>query len=212
MKKLVMTVAVLACAASVALAQTVTSANMVGYNKGDNTGFQILGTQFDTGDNTPEGVFGAQLPLGSKVYVFDGTYQISTYTAGFFGAPDFWDSALDIGQSTGYWVEVPAGTFVSITSGEVYLEDSVTNNISTGFQLMSYPYPVERSVTQLGVAPTIGDKVYKFTGTYEISTYTAGFFGAPDFWDNDFLLEVGEGFWYESVVDATWVATRPFTP
>ena len=212
MKKLVMTGAVLVCAASVALAQTVTSANMVGYNKGENTSFQILGTQFDTGDSTPAGVFGDQLPLGSKVYTFDGSYQISTYTEGFFGAPNFWSVESDIGGGVGYWLAVPEGTHTSIVSGEVPLDDSITNSIVAGFQMMSYPYPVERNVTQLGLAPQIGDKIYKFTDAYEISTYTKGFFGAPDFWSSDFLLGVGEGFWYDSGVDTSWVVTRPFTP
>lgn len=212
MKKLVMTGVVLACAASIVTAQTVTSANMVGYNKGAHTGFQIIATQFDTGDNTPEGVFGAELPVGSKIYVFNGAYTISTFQPGFFGSPDFWDNALDIGQGVGYWVEVPAGTHASITSGEVYAQDTVSTSIVAGFQLVSYPYPVVRTVTQLGFSPTVGDKIYKFDGAYTISTYQPGFFGSPDFWDNNFSIGVGEGFWYETVVPATWVAARPFTP
>ena len=213
MKKLVMTVAVLACAASVTLAQTVTSANMVGYNKAVTaSGLQILGTQFETGNNTPEGIFSDALPYGSKIYSYNGGYAISTYTQGVFGQPDKWDVVLDLGQSAGYWVEVPSGTYTTILSGEVELADSITNGIVIGLQLVSYPYPVARTVSQLGFSPQYGDKVYKYAGGYSIATYTQGVFGQPDKWDADFTLEVGEGFWYESGSVSSWVVNRPFTP
>ena len=213
MKKLVMTVAVFACAASIASAQTVTSANMVGYNKAAMaTGLQILGTQFDTGDNTPEGIFGDSLPYGSKIYSYNGGYSISTFTEGVFGNPDDWDTALDLGQIQGYWVQIPAGAYTNIISGEVYLDDSVTNSIVIGLQLVSYPYPVERTVSQMGFVPSYGDKLYKYAGGYAISTYTEGVFGNPDAWDLDFALGVGEGFWYQSGVNTDWIVDRPFTP
>lgn len=211
MKKIIATAAFVAAAAAVT-AQTVTSANIVGYNKATTeAGFLIKANQFSTTNQTPEGVFGSSLPVGSKIYTFDGSaYSISTYTAGFFGAPDYWNNALDLGQGVGFWVET-AGVEEPIVSGEVYMDDSVTNSIAVGFQLISYPYPVERTVKTLGFTPEIGDKVYKFSGgSYQISTYTAGFFGAPDDWNNDFILEVGEGFWYEAVAATNWVVNRPF--
>lgn len=213
MKKLVMTAAVLTCAASIVSAQTVTSANVVGYNKAVTVaGLQILGTQFVNTNSTPEGLFGESLPVGSRVYAFNGVgYDIAEFQSG-FGGVTFWDATFDIGQSVGYWVEVPSGTQTNIISGEVELADSVTNSISIGLQILSYPYPVDVTVETLGFVPSVGDRVYSFNGVgYDIAEFQSGF-GGVTFWDSNFTLPVGSGWWYESVANATWVATRPFTP
>lgn len=211
MKKLIMTVAVLGCAASIASAQTVTSVNIVGYNKAENaTGFQILGTQFDTGDNTPAGVFGETLPVGSKIYVFNGAYDSSLFDEDFLGNKA-WSKSLDLGQSVGYWVEIPSGTYTNIISGDVDLGDAVTNSVVSGFQLLSYPYPVERTVSQLGFTPTVGDKIYKFDNAsgYDSSLYDEDFLGNKA-WSKELVFSVGEGFWYETVVATNWIAVKPF--
>ncbi len=73
MKQVVMTAALLACTAMFAVAQTA-----IGYNKNiQDTGFLIKSTQF-TGSSTADEVLGAQLPLGSKVVVFDDAGYSST--------------------------------------------------------------------------------------------------------------------------------------
>ena len=113
MKKLVMTVAVLTCAASVVLAQTVTSANMVGYSKSANVaGLQIGSAQFDTGNNTPEGLFGSSLPVGSKIYKYDPVTGyiglISTYESVFISG-DQWSDDLVFQVGDGFWYESLAG-------------------------------------------------------------------------------------------------------
>ena len=71
MKKLVMTAAVLACAASIASAQTVTSANIVGYGKVQAAdGLQIASMQFVSGSNTLDTIFGDQYPLGTQMLTY----------------------------------------------------------------------------------------------------------------------------------------------
>jgi len=226
MKKLVMTVAVLACATSMVAAQTVTSANVVGYNKDIGApGFHISGYAFTGSDTSPQGVFGDQLPLGSKLYTFNGaTYDVSTYESVFswvtFTSVDQWNpNTLDLSGANGFWVEnVGAASATAVLSGEVELAATVTNSVSTGFQLLSYPYPVASTVADLGLSPAIGDKIYAFNGaTYDVSTYESVFswvtFTSVDQWNpNTLTIGVGEGFWYEATAGQTWIANRPFTP
>ncbi|MEE9358730.1 MAG: hypothetical protein V3U62_10790 [Sedimenticolaceae bacterium] len=212
MKKMLMTAAVLACAASIVSAQTVASANIVGYNKMVNAGeFDIVAAQFDGGDNTLTGLFGDSLPEGSKIYKFSGgTYQISTY-ADVFISGVIWSPDFTLNQSESFWVAATA-TATNIFSGEVEGADSVTNSVIPGFQMLAYPYPVQRSVEQLEFSPAEGDKIYKFSGgTYQISTY-ADVFISGVIWSPSLTLEVGEGFWYDSLSGSStdWIANKPF--
>lgn len=219
MKKLLMTVAVLACAASIVSAQT-TSANIVGYNKDVSAaaGVHISGMQFDNPTNNPTTVFGDQLPLGSKIYKWTGSgYQIAEYTSVFvpFVGPTIkWDSDPTLGNADGFWVEVPSAATATL-SGEVPSDDSITNSIAIGVSMLSYPYPVDRVVTNLGFNPTVGDKIYVWTGSgYTISEYTSVFvpFVGPTIkWDNETLpVAVGQGFWYEAAGAQTWIVNKPF--
>ena len=112
MKKLIATVAVLACAASVVSAQTVTSQNIVGYNKDVSAiGFHISGMQFDNAvANTPTTVYGDSLPLNSKIYTWNGSgYVIVTYGQSFVpfvGLVTKWNNeTLPISVGEGFWYE-----------------------------------------------------------------------------------------------------------
>ena len=79
MKKIGITLAVAAFAAVAAQAQT-TSANIVGYTKATVAGesADIFGYQLSTGSGLVSEVVGSSVPVGTKVYTFDGTYAIST--------------------------------------------------------------------------------------------------------------------------------------
>lgn len=218
MKKLIIVAIAASFGAAVVHAQ-VYSANIVGYNKTTTVpGLQILGTAFESDVTaTPDSLFGDTLPYGSKVYKFlppNGPYQIATYSQGFFGLPDSWDTTFELGPGTGYWVQLPSNTVENVFAGEVNTSDSVTNQIEVGFQILCNPYPVAMTVKEMGFAPAYGDKIFKFNapnGPYSISTYNQGFFGLPDDWDADFEIGIGEGFWYQSQSNATdWVIDRPF--
>jgi hypothetical protein len=99
----------------------------------------------------------------------------------------------------------------------VPLDDSVTNNLVPGLQLISYPYPVQVSISQMELNPTVGDKIYKYVpgSGYggNIATFQSVFIGGTA-WNVDLTFDVGEGFWYESASAGTvqWVVNRPFTP
>lgn len=215
MKKIVMTAVALASAATMVQAQ-VTSANIVGYSKVVNqSGIQIMSVQFDSGDSTLTGIFGDTLPEGSKVYKYvNGTYDGNIATYGpVFMVGNTWTPDLTIEQGSSFWVETSA-TVTNIISGEVDLSAAVTNNIVPGLQMLSFPYPVERTIDQLGITPTEGDKIYKFVdGSYDgnISTYGEVFLSGYA-WKPSLTFGVGEGFWYQSnaVTTNEWVAEKPF--
>ena len=82
MKKLLMTAAVLATA-SIVTAQTVTSANIVGYNKdvADTGILEISGMQF-VGGTDLRSAYGDSYPMGTVCYVYNigtGLYDIFIY-------------------------------------------------------------------------------------------------------------------------------------
>jgi hypothetical protein len=116
----------------------------------------------------------------------------------------------------GFWGEAPSPV-ESIVAGEVYMQDAVTNNLVPGLQLISYPYPVQVSISQMELNPTVGDKIYKYVpgSGYggNIATFQSVFIGGTA-WNVDLTFDVGEGFWYESASAGTvqWVVNRPFTP
>lgn len=210
MKKLVMTAAVIACAASVVTAQTVTSANIVGYNKAATaSGLVILSQQFE-GGSTPTELFGSSLPVGSRIYQFTGSgYNVSEY-ATIFLSGDAWDTPLDLSVGS-FWVETTV-VKTNIFSGEVPLAGSVTNNLAPGLTLSAYPYPVEVSIDDLDINPTLGDRIYQFTGSgYNVSEYTSVFLSG-DAWDTPLVFGVGTGFWYENSAGTTnvWIEAKPF--
>jgi len=212
MKKLTTASIALVCVATFLIAaQAVTSKNIVGYNKTVlNSGLQLLGMSFIKTNATPETIFGDRLPVGSKVYFYNGaTYDISEY-ANRFGEVS-WKPNFDIGQGDAYWVEVPAGTMTNLLSGEVETADAVTNTVVPGLQLFAFSYPVEMKIKDLGFTPTLGDKIYYYNGiTYDISEY-ANRFGEIS-WKPEITIPVGMGFWYEShsSTNTVWIAERPF--
>lgn len=218
MKKLVLTAAVVACAGVVSA--QVYSENIVGYNKdaASAAGFHISAMQFENATNTPTTVYGSQMPVGSKIYKFNGTsYDTSTYGSVFVpiqGLVTKWSAELNLAGGAGYWVEVPSAA-EAVLAGEVPAAASITNQLSAGFSLVSYPYPVDRVVTNMDLSPAVGDKIYVFNGTsYDTSTYGSVFVpiqGLVTKWSNETLaIGVGEGFWYETTSAQAWVVNKPF--
>ena len=164
-------------------------------------------------------MYGDELPSGSKIYKWtDEGYLSSTYGDVFVpgtGVVTKWDSDLDLNSGEGYWIYTPSSVDAYL-SGDVPLDDSITNSIVEGYQICSYPYPVDRVVTNLGFTPSSGDKIYVWDGSgYGSSTYGDVFVpgsGVVTKWDNeDLQVGVGQGFWYYSTVAVEWVVERPYS-
>lgn len=200
-----------------ATAQTVVS-EVVGFSKTtvDAGGLYIAGIQFNYETNTPQYVFGDSLPLGSQVFVFDGSkYVISTYRKVLVSGKlvTKWNLDFDLGSGQGFWVSVPSSTNVTFY-GTVPTMASETNSLVVGLNLVSYPYPIDQVVTNLEFTPSLGDKIYFFNGVqYEIATYRKVLVsGKLELKWNipDISIPVGQGFWYEAVSNQQWIATRPY--
>lgn len=229
MKKLGMTVAVLACAASVVSAQTVTSANIVGFGKVPATnGLQIASMQFLNGEtNTLDSVFGDLYPEGTKILTYDGGYTFSTYAIS-YPPPTYqpvlgWSDGIStLAPGQGFWIQLPpasTGEYEALMNGEVPMDDSVTNAVASGLNLFSYPYPVDVEIQNLGFVPSLGDKifVYSNTGGYTTISYAVSYpppaYDRVEGWSNPSLtIPVGGGFWYQTSAPASWIVNRPFAP
>lgn len=185
-------------------------------------GFYIAGMPYNMSQtNTPDIIYADELPLGSKIYKWNGNiYEISEYNE-FFDFELFedvikWSADYSLNTGEGYWVYTPSlvDTFLS---GDVGVVEAVTNTINIGFQICAYPYPVDRVVTNLGFNPSLGDKIYVWNGTgYESSEYNE-FFDFELFedvikWsDETLLLETGQGFWYSATAETDWIVQRPYS-
>jgi len=217
MKKLIIAAMALTCATAIVSADTVTSENIVGYNKSEiNTGLQLLSTGLDDGSNTVLSVFGDSLPANTIVsaYVNGSGYMQSIYSVNFLGAGSWSNPDLSIGNSVGYWVNLPSGTYTNIVSGDVVSDASITNVIASGLQLMAYPYPVEVTVANAGFTPAANDivSVYVNGSGYMQSIYSINFLGVGSWSNPDLVIGVGKGFWYNSAATTNWnwIVNKPF--
>ncbi len=208
MKKLTMTTAIVACAA-VVTAQTVTSANIVGYAKNvqPTGGFSMVApAQFGgtSGGITLADAFSG-LVGGEKVFVYNGTaYDIYDFYAGFGWFDAFFADASGVvlPEGSSVWL-TGAAAAETITAGEVPSADSVTNSCVAGFNLISNPYPVAITLGELDVSAFAGgEKVFVFNGTaYDIYDYYAGFGWFDAFFGDasGVQIPVGKGFWLSMV-------------
>lgn len=207
MKKLLMTVAVLGCAA-VVTAQTVTSQNIVGYTKVTVTAgsLELVALNFDTGGLTVGDLIGDQLPGSSVVHLWDKTSR--TYTTCNKGRAG-WDPNPVVNLGDALWLDAGSGVNEVILSGEVLLADTNTVAMVTGVDALGYYYPVEVlfSTSDLaGQAP--GSSVLHVWNGLNYDTFNKGRAG----WDGDPTIGVADGFWLDTPSDFTWTEERPFTP
>jgi len=228
---------------------TVHSVNIVGYDvemvPGSNN-FNLVAVQFESFDPTLLGVFGTnQLDAGGfpqqadLVYMLNagGTYSIYGLKAGTgqFYDTDKWfppngPTNPPLHSGSAVWLQSKTGTGPSKTvtlAGEAIPDTVVTNDITTGFQLMAYPFSCERALNdtqldELGTAaawPNTADFIYVWNGvgynTYGLKTGTPNqwydvnewFTGAP----TTDVIPLGCGFWYEAkTVGFTWVEPNPY--
>jgi hypothetical protein len=223
MKKLVMTAAVLACAASIVSAQ-VYSQNIVGYAKRSIpvSSFRMISAQFVASNSHTNGITlgNAFSNVGDQdqVLFWNGSgYDVYTYYAG-YGWYDVTatvpsDDVL-IPQGTAVWAKSNSGTDLVI-SGEVPSSGSVTNMLSSGFNMVSDPYPVDMTLADI---PTNSlsdqDQAMLWNGSgYGVYTYYAGY-GWYDVTatipSGSTKVSVGQGFWLKSASGGALIFNKPY--
>ena len=219
MKKLITTVAVLGCAA-VVTAQTVTSANMVGYAKKTLPagGFLIASPQFQgtaagtTLDNAFSGVV-----EGSAVYIWDGSAYLPKIS--YFDGYGWYDAEFNpkgdtvIGAGNAIWLQDGGVSSTPIMSGEVPSASSITNTLAVGFNLIANPYPVAMALDDIPlVSLSDGDSVYIWSdGAYlpKISYFVGyGWYDAEFNPKGSTQIPVGDGMWLSSAVGGDLVLNK----
>lgn len=243
--KVLVGLAALAAGAFTAVAQqNVYSLNVVGYiNLPMIEGFNLVANQLDadgTGtNNTVAGVFSTNLPLNSKVYLFDpaaSSYNIASYAVPKGGTSPIWtyapaSASYSLNPGQGAWVSIPTGAFGGQTQNVTTVGQVLQGNLSNpyllsagGFALVSSQIPLAGGLTTtLGYQPQYntttkaGDKVYLYDPVavnYTIASYGVLKGGTTPVWSiNGVAAEpqvaVGQGFWLNSLPGATW--TTNFT-
>jgi hypothetical protein len=215
----------------------------------------IVGNNFGDGSSTLNDVLSidqfngdALFSSADRVIVWDaGTDQYTTYAAyddtGYGGstiewrdASDFYGSAVNpvIPVGSAFWIQSSGSVTDTnlVITGDVVATASATNQIVTGFQMLSYPFStdVDLNETMLEQNAT-GDalfssadrviawndvsQAYKTYALYDDTGYggsTREWRDAGDFYNPAGAISVtlGQGFWYEAQSAFTWVETNKY--
>jgi hypothetical protein len=187
-------------------AQTVYSANVVGYvNLSLPAGYSMIANQLDadgTGtNNTPFTVLGTNLPANTYVYMWNGSGFVSTKWL----ASGKWTaySALftNVMQPhAGFFLDLPVATNVTLVGNVI--QGTNTFPITAGYQVVAPNVPLADTITNLGYVPTKNDYVYIWNGTGFIghkflgTTWTGG--GVPTY-------SVGQAMFLDAVANTNWI-------
>jgi hypothetical protein len=195
-KTLFIAAAVLAAGIASSVAQTVYSANIVGYvNVTIPTGFSIIANQLDNGTNDLNSLI-PNAGFGDTVYTWNGSAFTPSIYAGTWGP----DTVLAPGQAAFYDAGAPVtATFV----GQVET-GNLTNSFPAGFSLISDQVPVSENLDTAGLTAGFGDTIYFYrSGAYVPIIYAGS-------WGSGATPNVGEGFWIDSTSGGSW--TQNFSP
>ncbi|QHI67951.1 hypothetical protein [Tichowtungia aerotolerans] len=204
MKK-TLTLAAVALISASALAQTVTSANVVGYIKAETQdGLQLMSSPFgpasinDLSLTNGVGGFTADIADNIHVYVPGSGYQ-NYYYLGYTGDPAYdykWvDGSFNIitnvmPGSTAFWYRSRAGgTVTNLFAGDVPMEASNDVVIAEGLQLISWPYTADMDINSVGLTNGLGgftadvaDNIHVYIpGSGYQNYYYLGYTGDPNY-------------------------------
>ena len=204
-------------------AQTVFSANTVGFvNKNIPTGFSMIANPVSAADNSLDALF-ADVPVGTQLFLFDpvaGTYQIFEFSNPLFGGGDpAWspNGAATLMPGQGAFISNSSGDAFTVTfAGEVQQGDASNLAIGAGFSIVSSVVAQGGAVaTDLGFPSEVGDQIFQFdngSGAYNIFEFSNPLFGGGDpAWSpSEPSVEVAESFFVNKVGATSW--TRNFDP
>ncbi|MDE0839996.1 MAG: hypothetical protein OSB41_13215 [Kiritimatiellae bacterium] len=231
MKKLLTVLTAVGVLAGVALAEEVTSVNIVGYKKHtfESGKLHLVSSQFQSIDGSPvnaETLIGDQLPYGSEIFSWNakkvgGPGYESSERVLVFPVVDGWGEDLKLDGTKGFWVSPggPTGmTYEVAFLGEVPLMDVVTNVIAGTITMTAYPYTADIAFTntQLFAQSEEGDQMFIWDPDTQYSSYEyVVVFPILDGWGaaaEALVLTQGTGIWYDraSSNDLQIVDIRPY--
>ena len=196
MKKLVLTAAAVACA-SMVMAQTTTSQNIVGYTKVsvDGGDLALVAVNFDSPITLQE-LIGTAVPALSTVYKWDkGTmaYAIATLNARGAWGPNL---TLDIGDAF-YIAPAGAGTSEIIIPGEVLGTDA-TIPVPTGIVATGMYFPVAQPWTSSALSGDLPALSTLYTWDQVAQGYGIFTKNARGAWSGNPTIGVKDGFFVDN--------------
>jgi hypothetical protein len=220
----------LAAAVTSSQAQTVYSANTVGYANLGLTpgGYELITPTFDldgTGTNgTISTVVGTNVAVGTSVLAWTGSgYNTLIYESPKKGSPVAWqllgfgaDPTYPINAGQGFFISDPSDTNLTVT-GNV-LSGNVTNAYvlpSGTYALVGAQIPYGGDIgTNLNYTPNTGDSILTWGGNgFNTYIYESPKKGSPVAWQllgtgaQDPVISVGQGFFLDPAANTTWVET-----
>jgi len=201
-----------------ALADTVTSVNAVGMVKVEipSGQFTLMSLPFVVGDEgvSAEALFGV-VPYGTTIYYWQSNSWVTeTYTQGsvLIGSQDEWSpefgkESRKFQRGDGIFVYLPANqeTLTVVISGEVPDNNTAqltTKELSQGFSLIGFGYPVELSISdeRIDIQPSYGDSIYVWNNGWQESMYQQGspLIGSEDGWEFDLEITPGGALFYRT--------------
>jgi hypothetical protein len=232
------------------------SLNVVGFQKvtAPASKLQISATPFDQANPNIDSAIGNQLTgsdsFGSSdnILLWDvqGQKYSNYFVAGGVGEPydgHWFTPALvpatnfpaNIQPGQGFWIRSrqPTATQTVVLAGDVPADGAITNQISGGLQILSYPYSTPRTIEAMSFSNGgVGGDSYGASDNimlwdYNTQSYSnyflAGGVGAPfdGHWFTPALVaatnfnitvQPGQGFWYRHRGSGfNWVETKPYT-
>jgi hypothetical protein len=230
MKKLLTALTAVGVLAGVALAEDVTSVNIVGYKKHTfvSGNLYLVASQFQSingSEITAETLIGDQLPYDSQIFAWNakkagGPGYESSQRKFIQFVQDGWSEDLKLNGTKGFWVSAggPTGlTYEVAFLGEVPQMDAITNVIAGTITMTAYPYTADVAFTntQLFAQSQLGDQMFIWDPVTGYESYKNQFIQfVQDGWgDGDnLILTQGTGIWYDraSSNDLEIVDIRPY--
>jgi len=204
MKTKTLILAALIGAASVAssVAQSVYSANAVGYvTLTIPPGFSMIANPLNGSSTTIPGLI-SSAPIGTQVYKFDATSQGYTSVSylGFWNPPSA-ANAMTLVPGEGVFIKNPATTNFTITFVGSVPSGNLVNSIPAGYSIVSSQVPQSGLLqTDLSYPVSLADKVYLYDSVngYSVRTYIG-------FWNGgEPQVSVGQAFFSFKTSAANW--------
>jgi hypothetical protein len=226
-KTLLIAAAALAAGLVASQAQTVYSANVVGYANvviAGNGEYTLMANPLDDGNgNQLTNILSSALPKQSQVLLWTGTGYTS-FTRG--GTPPAWGSTTSLPPGIGFFVKngvagAPAITNTFVGSVVVNAGSSITNSEAVGYTLQGSPIPYAGNLAISG--QNGGDTNMDFGGplakqsqilTWDpVSNYSSATKGGtPALWGSTVTIGVGQGFFIYNKNGPAANAVETFNP
>ncbi len=171
-----------------------------------------------SGGLTVSDMFGEQLPVGSRLYLWDRSVKMFKIVVKPLGAG--WGAAgrTRVSRGEGFWIHVPesaaSNRYSVIITGMVPSGMTATTTTISGVNLLGLPYPVEMKWTNTGIAKTapVNSAVYLWNQSNQ--TYLSCVKSAGAGWDGaaaDAILYPGQGFWFRNTGTFEWAEAKPYS-